>query len=225
MPWRTARHAGRKTPARAAASSARTAGVATLGPWPAQIARPAGGRSVHATPGARPPPPAPAPPARTQVFAVPLPPRVCAEASERDKFIASESHQQNLDIIKHLDRCEKQIEQLRKTEKDIVAGLPSRASFADSYSVQRLLLQRDIFRRRRRTTLTRLFVCFAARPVALTVSLCGRVLPQEYEGRPTGSFGWGWGGENVRARVWGILTRDGEPLAWSQRCMAWHLRG
>lgn len=45
------------------------------------------------------------------------------EASERDKFIASESHQQNLDIIKHLDRCEKQIEQLRKTEKDLHAQI------------------------------------------------------------------------------------------------------
>ena len=40
---------------------------------------------------------------------------VCAnlqEASDKDRYQASESHAQNLDILKHLERMEKQVEQL-----------------------------------------------------------------------------------------------------------------
>jgi len=39
-------------------------------------------------------------------------------ASETAKFVAKESHNQNLDILKHMDRMEKQVELLRKQEKD-----------------------------------------------------------------------------------------------------------
>lgn len=41
------------------------------------------------------------------------------EASEKDRYLASESHLQNLDILKHLERMEKQVESLKKQEKEL----------------------------------------------------------------------------------------------------------
>jgi len=41
------------------------------------------------------------------------------EVSEKDRLQSSESHAQNLDILKHLERCEKQVELLRKQEKEL----------------------------------------------------------------------------------------------------------
>jgi len=41
------------------------------------------------------------------------------EAAAQDKLLASESHSQNLDILKHLERMEQQVERLRKSEKDV----------------------------------------------------------------------------------------------------------
>merc|ERR1719491_507358 len=43
-------------------------------------------------------------------------------ASVQDKYMATESHSQNLDILKHLERMEKQVELLRKQEKEILSG-------------------------------------------------------------------------------------------------------
>jgi hypothetical protein len=39
-------------------------------------------------------------------------------ASETAKFVAKESHNQNLDILRHMDRMEKQVELLRKQDKE-----------------------------------------------------------------------------------------------------------
>lgn len=41
------------------------------------------------------------------------------ETAEKDKVAAMESHHQNLDILKHLERCEKQVEKLKKQEKEL----------------------------------------------------------------------------------------------------------
>lgn len=41
------------------------------------------------------------------------------DMSERDHYQATESHAQNLDIVRYLERMEKQVELLRKTEKEL----------------------------------------------------------------------------------------------------------
>jgi len=40
------------------------------------------------------------------------------DVSDTSRFMAKESHNQNLDILKHMDRMEKQVEMLRKQEKE-----------------------------------------------------------------------------------------------------------
>mmetsp|Transcript_86768 Transcript_86768/g.244580 ORF Transcript_86768/g.244580 Transcript_86768/m.244580 type:complete len:783 (+) Transcript_86768:95-2443(+) len=56
------------------------------------------------------------------------------ESCEKDRITSSESHQQNLDILRHLDRCEKQVEQLRKQEKDL---------HSDNKELERRLKERE----------------------------------------------------------------------------------
>lgn len=45
------------------------------------------------------------------------------EDSVKDRYMATESHSQNLDILKHMDRMEKQVELLRKQEKEALSQM------------------------------------------------------------------------------------------------------